>query len=183
MSKKQDFIIKHIWWIFTLWLILIGLSIILIQDFFDSKEKNALDKIEFSKQEYVNGTKEERENCLKKIKYWPDARIWICYNSNYVWSFNKLINIWWNLVEWAWWSKDLDYMIINLNRTNYHYCWFTRLDWIDFSKSKNKDSFYIEKIKWNFDCRNWWLPLFCDTNECREKNSRYISTERSFSFN
>lgn len=183
MSKKQDFIIKHIWWIFTLWFILLNLCVVLIQNYSETNEITFINTIESSKQDLRTSpywTQEEIDNCFKKIKYWPDVRIWICYNSINVDSFYKLINISWNLVNDAWWSNDLNYMIVNLNGINYHYCGFSRSNWIDFSKSKDKDAYYIDKIKSNFDCRNWWLPLFCDTSKCEEENTRYIKTEKSF---
>lgn len=63
-------------------------------------------------------------------------------------------------VRWAWYDKYNNYMIINLDWTNYHYC---RLPDNIRNKFKLAESFwtyYISYIKWNYDCRLWWLPSY-----------------------
>lgn len=65
-----------------------------------------------------------------------------------------------SLVRWAWYDSDEQYMIINLNGTNYHYCEFP--SWIrdDFKDTSSFGTYYTRFIKWNYDCRINYLPSY-----------------------
>jgi len=65
-----------------------------------------------------------------------------------------------SLVRWSWYDSDEQYMIINLNGVNYHYCEFP--SWVrdDFKYASSFGTYYNRFIKWNYDCRINYLPSY-----------------------
>ena len=63
-------------------------------------------------------------------------------------------------IRGAWYDASNQYMIINLEWTNYHYC---GLPSYIRSGLKGADSFwkyYNQNIKWKYDCRYWYVPSY-----------------------
>jgi hypothetical protein len=60
----------------------------------------------------------------------------------------------------SWYDRKNNYLIINVNGTNYHYCGFGSHDWKSFKKSVSLGRHYIQNIKGRFDCRIFPLPKY-----------------------
>ncbi len=58
-----------------------------------------------------------------------------------------------SFVRGAWYDSDNQYMIINLNGTNYHYCGLPKSTWRKFSRSDSFGRSYNQTIKNRYDCR------------------------------
>lgn len=58
-----------------------------------------------------------------------------------------------SFIRGAWYDKDNGYMIINLNRTYYHYCSMPSTVWESFKLADSFGSYYNKYIKGNYDCR------------------------------
>lgn len=56
-------------------------------------------------------------------------------------------------VRKAWYDGGNQYMIINLDGVNYHYCGLPNTTWESFKESSDLDDYYVDEIKGNFDCR------------------------------
>lgn len=65
-----------------------------------------------------------------------------------------------SLVRGAWYDRDNQYMIIDLNWTKYHYCRFPSSTWSSFTNADSFGTYYESYIKWSYDCRNWWIPSY-----------------------
>ena len=63
-------------------------------------------------------------------------------------------------VNEAWYDASNQYMIVNLEGTNYHYCRFTRGDWADLVNASNAGSYYQGQIRGSFDCRGGGVPSY-----------------------
>lgn len=60
----------------------------------------------------------------------------------------------------AWYDSTEDYMIINLNGVNYHYCGMPGSAWDGFKSASSLGSYYRENIKGDFDCRIHPVPSY-----------------------
>ncbi len=60
----------------------------------------------------------------------------------------------------AWYDSSVNYMIINLSSTNYHYCGMSDSTWKEFKNATSFGTFYNSNIKSNFDCRKNPVPLY-----------------------
>jgi len=56
-------------------------------------------------------------------------------------------------VRGAWYDADNQYMIINLQGTNYHYCGMPSSAWRSFKSASSFGSHYNAFIKSNYDCQ------------------------------
>lgn len=65
-----------------------------------------------------------------------------------------------SLVRWTWYDENNQYMIIDLNWVKYHYCRFPSFVWNNFKSADSFGKYYTSNIKWNYDCRNWWIPIY-----------------------
>lgn len=97
----------------------------------------------------------ETINCIKTIKYRDSGAIDVCNQA-----FEKLISMGNVSVFGAWYDRKNEYMIIQLKKTNYQYCWLKEQDWIAFQNASDIDEYYPVHIKWKFDCRNWHIPQY-----------------------
>lgn len=57
-------------------------------------------------------------------------------------------------------DKDQQYMIIDLDGTNYHYCGLPGYIWESFKDSSSLGSYYNEHIRGNYDCRTNSPPSY-----------------------
>lgn len=110
---------------------------------------------------YVNETKTYSNNIETEYKK-PAQYVTVKYRSTQVdvSDFEYLNTSKSSWIRWAWYDASNKYMIINLDWTNYHYCWFPSSIWSSF---KNADSFwkyYNAYIKWKYDCRNGYVPSY-----------------------
>lgn len=53
----------------------------------------------------------------------------------------------------AWYSATDQYMVINLNGTNYHYCAFPSSAWRSLRTASSMGAHYHDSIRGNYDCR------------------------------
>ena len=58
-----------------------------------------------------------------------------------------------SLINESWYDKNNNYLILNLQGTNYHYCGFSRSEWNYFKTAESLGRHYIKNIKGRFDCR------------------------------
>lgn len=63
-------------------------------------------------------------------------------------------------IKWAWYDIENEYMIINLDWVNYHYCGFPDNVWSSFENAVSFWKYYNSYIKWKYDCRNWYVPNY-----------------------
>ena len=98
---------------------------------------------------------QETQNCIKSVKYRSYGRVDVCTEK-----FVKLGNIGDKSVFWAWYDPSNQYMIIQLKKTNYHYCGISTSDWSWIENASDTDEYYIAHIKWWYDCRNWVVPKY-----------------------
>ena len=95
---------------------------------------------------------QQREPVFVNIKYRND-RVdvsWFEYANTAGSSF----------IRGAWYDRGEQYMVINLNGTNYHYCEFPSYVWNEFKWASSFGSHYNNFIKWNYDCRINYLPSY-----------------------
>lgn len=102
-----------------------------------------------------NDSTQETQDCIKIVKYRSYGSVNVCNEK-----FMKLGKIWDKSVFWAWYDKDNQYMIIQLKKTNYHYCGLSASDWSWIENANDADEYYISHIKWRYDCRNWSTPKY-----------------------
>ena len=100
-------------------------------------------------------TIQETYDCMKTVKYRSYGNVNVCTER-----FMKLQNIGDKSVFWAWYDKGNQYMIIQLKNTNYHYCGITLSDWEWIESASDMDEYYIDKIKWRYDCRLGVVPRY-----------------------
>jgi hypothetical protein len=60
----------------------------------------------------------------------------------------------------SWYDRKNNYLIINVNGTNYHYCGFGSHEWKSFKNASSLGRFYIQNIKGRFDCRLSPVPSY-----------------------
>lgn len=65
-----------------------------------------------------------------------------------------------SLVEDAWYDPGNNYMIIDLNGTNYHYCGMPVQVWNNFKEASSLGTYYNASIKGNYDCRINRVPSY-----------------------
>lgn len=100
-------------------------------------------------------TIQETYDCIKTVKYRSYGNVNVCTES-----FIKLQNVGNKSVFWAWYDKGNQYMIIQLKNTNYHYCGIALSDWEWIENASDSDQYYIDRIKWKYDCRGWYVPKY-----------------------
>ncbi len=59
-----------------------------------------------------------------------------------------------SLIKAAWYDTSNDYLVINLNGTNYHYCAFPGSAWSELISADSMGSHFRDRIKGNYDCRH-----------------------------
>jgi len=65
-----------------------------------------------------------------------------------------------SVVRDAWFDQANQYLVINLNGTNYHYCGISEDVWLSMQVADSLDYYYISDIKGRFDCRINYLPSY-----------------------
>lgn len=65
-----------------------------------------------------------------------------------------------SFIRGAWYDKSKQYMLINLQGTNYHYCGLDAQTWNDFKASESFGKSYHARIKGQFDCRQTPAPEY-----------------------
>jgi len=65
-----------------------------------------------------------------------------------------------SFVQGAWYDFSEQYMIINLNGTNYHYCSLPSSVWQEFMTAESFGSYYNSDIKGYYDCRENPVPNY-----------------------
>ena len=58
-----------------------------------------------------------------------------------------------SLVYDAWFSARDNYLVINLQGVNYHYCAVPRSVWSGLNSAPSRGAYYRQAIRGNFDCR------------------------------
>lgn len=91
-----------------------------------------------------------KESCPISVKYRIYGKVDVCSTN-----FTKLSNFWNRIVTGAWYDEANEYLIIGLQNTNYHYCWLPRIIWQSLLDSTDVDNYYINNLKWSYDCRLW----------------------------
>ena len=88
-------------------------------------------------------------NCPKiSVKYRTKGTVPICANT-----FSGLPSPNGD-VRGAYFDSGNNYMIVNLNGTNYHYCRFPNNVWREWSNQSNKYTYYDRNIRGGYDCRD-----------------------------
>jgi len=64
------------------------------------------------------------------------------------------------LVTGAWYDGGNNYLVINLNGTNYHYCGFPRSAWQALRNAESMGRHYNAEIRGEHDCRNYIVPSY-----------------------
>ena len=72
-------------------------------------------------------------------------------------SFNTLRS---SFIEKAYYDIDNQYLILNLSWTNYHRCDVPEYIWNEFKKADSLGKYYNNYIKWEYDCRLWYIPQY-----------------------
>ncbi len=65
-----------------------------------------------------------------------------------------------SFIRGAWYDKQNQYMIIDLNGIKYHYCMFPNSVWNSLKQASSLGIYYNTYIKENYDCRLWWVPIY-----------------------
>jgi hypothetical protein len=65
-----------------------------------------------------------------------------------------------SVVDNAWYDSSNDYMIIVLKGVAYHYCNLGEATWEALNRASSRGSFYVRKIRGNFDCRLAPVPTY-----------------------
>ena len=65
-----------------------------------------------------------------------------------------------SFIEKAYYDKENQYLILNLNWTYYHWCDVPKYVRDDFKSSDSLWKYYNKYIKWEYDCRNWFVPSY-----------------------
>lgn len=65
-----------------------------------------------------------------------------------------------SFIEEAYYDSNNQYLILNLNWTNYHWCNVPDYVWNDFKKANSLWKYYNKYIKWEYDCRLWNIPQY-----------------------
>lgn len=60
----------------------------------------------------------------------------------------------------AWYDSGEMYLIIRLNKTNYHYCEVPKGVWLGLKSTRNPYEYYIDTLRENYDCRINHLPAY-----------------------
>jgi hypothetical protein len=65
-----------------------------------------------------------------------------------------------SFVNGLWYDQNNQYMIILLNSTYYHYCGLPLTEWRSFKSAESYGTYYNQRIKGNYDCRNGYIPSY-----------------------
>lgn len=65
-----------------------------------------------------------------------------------------------SFVNGLWYDQSNQYMIILLNSTYYHYCGLPLSEWRSFKSSDSFGTYYNQRIKGNYDCRQGYVPSY-----------------------
>lgn len=65
-----------------------------------------------------------------------------------------------SFVNGLWYDQSNKYMIILLNSTYYHYCGLPLAEWKSFKSADSYGSYYNQRIKGNYDCRQSYVPSY-----------------------
>ena len=60
----------------------------------------------------------------------------------------------------AWYDEGNQYMIINLNGTNYHHCGLLKEVWRGLKRASSFGSYYTKQIRGKYDCREHRVPEY-----------------------
>ena len=60
----------------------------------------------------------------------------------------------------AYYDAENNYLILNLDWTYYHWCDVPKYVRDDFKSSESLWKYYNKYIKWEYDCRNWFVPSY-----------------------
>jgi hypothetical protein len=71
-------------------------------------------------------------------------------------NFNKTSS----LIYDSWFDETSNYLILNVEGTNYQYCGFTPSEWNNFKKAESLGGHYVKNIKGRFDCRQIRPPTY-----------------------
>lgn len=65
-----------------------------------------------------------------------------------------------SFIEKAYYDLDNKYLVLNLNWTNYHRCDVPEYIWNEFKNADSFGKYYNKYIKWEYDCRLWYVPEY-----------------------
>ena len=65
-----------------------------------------------------------------------------------------------SFVNGLWYDQSNQYMIILLNNTYYHYCGLSISEWRSFKSADSFGTYYNQRIKGNYDCRQGHVPSY-----------------------
>jgi len=68
-----------------------------------------------------------------------------------------------SFINGIWYDAENDYLIINLNDINYHYCGVPEEVWLymkDYSAHGSYGSAYNSRLKGQYDCREGYVPEY-----------------------
>jgi len=93
-------------------------------------------------------------NEVKTIKYREDS-----VNINTP-AFESVDTSKSSLVRGAWYDQAKEYLIINLQGTNYSYCNVPRYVWLSFKQAKSFGTEYNASIKGHYSCEGLEQPAY-----------------------
>ena len=67
-----------------------------------------------------------------------------------------------SLVTAAWYDDGNDYLLINLQGTNNHYCGFPGSAWRALTEAPSMGRYYTSRIKGSYDCLFGYVPSYSD---------------------
>lgn len=91
---------------------------------------------------------------IKTIKYRNDS---VNINTS---AFESVDTSKSSLVRGAWYDQTKEYLIINLQGTNYSYCNVPRYVWLSFKQAKSFGTEYNLSIKGHYSCEGLKQPTY-----------------------
>ena len=106
----------------------------------------------------LSSDSEARSNASEPIEITADSNFqWVRYRTTPVDvgedKFERISRAASSLVYDAWFSARDNYLVINLQGVNYHYCAVPRSVWSGLNSAPSRGAYYRQAIRGNFDCR------------------------------
>ncbi len=84
------------------------------------------------------------------------------------WEYQDTLKSSW--IRGGWYDSENQYMIINLQGVNYHYCGMPESVWASFKVASSFGSYYNNYIKGRYDCRLNPVPRYEDNTGTKTQN-------------
>lgn len=145
---------KKILLFILLWILFLSWCSNLSNDNYINNKKtiNEINTIEEKNEVKSNDKKINKDSNYITIKY-RDTLVDV---SNFE-TFNTSKS---SFIEKAYYDKSNQYLILNLSWTYYHWCEVPEYIRKEFKKSDSLWKYYNKYIKWDNDCRLWYIPQY-----------------------